>query len=628
MRIALVNLPFAALQHPSLALTQLQAVLRAEFEDSLEVDTHYLNHDFGRLFGPQLYREISVGSEHLYSGLGDWLFRHVAFPDAVDNSTEYLRRFYPRSTPDAVKSRELIQSRRDAIGPFLDRLIADHSLLDADVVGLTTMFAQSMACFALARRLKDRRPDIVTVLGGANCEGPMGRAIAANVPVIDFVMSGPGLVSFPELIRRIAERRVSGPPIAGVFPGARSSIAAGIDVRADADLGREKLIDEPVVLDYASFLSALDRQFPFPGIKPVLLFETSRGCWWGAKAHCTFCGLNGSTMSFRSMSAGRALEQFRRLFEYAPRCTRFESTDNILPKSYLRDVLPHLETPEGVTLFYEVKADLSEEDVGTLAAAGVRSVQPGIEALSTSTLKLMRKGTSAFTNLRLLSHCRLYDVHPVWNLLVGFPGEEETVFQKYERDIPLLYHLPPPTGVYPVRFDRFSPYFEQREVHGLNLRPLEMYQYLYPFPPAAIVDIAYYFFDANFNAPYQVAMRKKLRALQEAVGRWRRRFGGEDGALPAELFLVSRDGRWIVRDSRDGQLTEHELNDESHTMLRRLANPVNRAEIDDAVTLQWLCDRRLVFQENDRIMSIVTPRAPARCRRYGAPAERPLAYVK
>ena len=26
-----------------------------------------------------------------------------------------------------------------------------------------------------------------------------------------------------------------------------------------------------------------------------ILFESARGCWWGEKQHCTFCGLNGSS---------------------------------------------------------------------------------------------------------------------------------------------------------------------------------------------------------------------------------------------------------------------------------------------------------------------------------------------
>ena len=28
-----------------------------------------------------------------------------------------------------------------------------------------------------------------------------------------------------------------------------------------------------------------------------ILYESARGCWWGEKNHCTFCGLNGSSMS-------------------------------------------------------------------------------------------------------------------------------------------------------------------------------------------------------------------------------------------------------------------------------------------------------------------------------------------
>lgn len=36
----------------------------------------------------------------------------------------------------------------------------------------------------------------------------------------------------------------------------------------------------------------------------MLLYEASLGCWWGEKHHCTFCGLNGTTMKFRAGGAG------------------------------------------------------------------------------------------------------------------------------------------------------------------------------------------------------------------------------------------------------------------------------------------------------------------------------------
>ena len=56
----------------------------------------------------------------------------------------------------------------------------------------------------------------------------------------------------------------------------------------------------------------------------------------------------------------------------------------------------------------------------------------------------MRKGTTAFQNIGLLKECLAHGVVPDWNLLIGFPGEPEQVFEKYVRDLPKLVHLPPP----------------------------------------------------------------------------------------------------------------------------------------------------------------------------------------
>ena len=69
--------------------------------------------------------------------------------------------------------------------------------------------------------------------------------------------------------------------------------------------------------------------------------------------------------------------------------------DNILDHHYIDTLFPMLaDAGLELELFYEVKADLTAEQMRTLSAARVRNVQPGIEALATSTLKLMKKGTS------------------------------------------------------------------------------------------------------------------------------------------------------------------------------------------------------------------------------------------
>ena len=89
----------------------------------------------------------------------------------------------------------------------------EPELRKADLVGFTSMFTQNLASVALARRLKAHRPSIVTVLGGANCESPMGEEYARKLDPIDFVFSGPGLKSFPAFLRHLVDGEPDFDPI-------------------------------------------------------------------------------------------------------------------------------------------------------------------------------------------------------------------------------------------------------------------------------------------------------------------------------------------------------------------------------------------------------------------------------
>ena len=228
---------------------------------------------------------------------------------------------------------------------------------------------------------------------------------------------------------------------------------------------------------------------------PSLLIETSRGCWWGAKAHCTFCGLNGATMNFRSKDADARARGARGLSHVAIRTTRVVAVDNILDMRYFRDLLPELRDRQlGITLFYETKANLTKEQVKLLRDAGVLAIQPGVESLSTHVLQLMRKGVTALQNIQLLKWCRQYGVSVAWNLLYGFPGETAADYAAIGDAIESLWHLPPPYAMGAVRMDRFSPYFNQAAAFGLvNVRPMDMYRLLYPLPQDRLRNLAYFF---------------------------------------------------------------------------------------------------------------------------------------
>jgi ribosomal peptide maturation radical SAM protein 1 len=612
-RITLINMPFATVRLPSIALTQLKSVLEDRFGDQVAVRLLYLNHDFAHLLGFRLYSEMSDSLEANMCGLGDWFFRGLAFPELPDNAEEYLQRYFPQRDEAFELRKRLLLTKRQGLPGFMARLIAKHRLAEDDLVGFTSMFSQNVACFAMARKLKEKNPAIVTVLGGANCEAPMGGHIAAHVEGVDFVFSGPSLMSFPQLVGYL----VAGTPdlchgIQGVF--SRRNFAPE-KLRGPQSIGEEVDIDVPVRLDYGPFLDTFERNFADVPVKPVLLFETSRGCWWGERSHCTFCGLNGTTMRYRRMNARLAKAQLERMFEhYGARCARYESVDNIMPREYLTELFPDLQAPPEVSLFYEVKADLKAHELEVLARARVVDLQPGIESLATSTLKLMRKGTTSFQNINFMKNCVVYGIKPQWNLLLGFPGETGEVYEKYVADIPSLLHLPPPSGAFPVRFDRFSPYFMRAAEYGLDLEPSDFYSFIYPFPREVLAEMIYFFVDRRYASVYLATMSEWRDRIQEQVERWHRRWAAEDGGLPPELHLEEGG----VHDTRSGSVERHDLGPIGIQALRFLSIPRKRedlaqhlGEADVDGLLADLARRRLVFEERQLYLGLPLP-APAR----------------
>lgn len=613
-KVSLINMPFASLSLPSIALTQLRSVVGDLLGDRVRVRILYLNHDCAEYFGRDLYELVAETLEASNSGLGDWLFRQVAFPELADNSQLYFQRYFPALDEAGEVLRGRALARRLGLERFLDRLLTRYRLDREDLVGFTSMFAQNVASFALARRLKEKRPGIVTVMGGANCEAPMGLEIARHVDAVDFVFSGPALVSFPQLLGSLLAGDGDGAHrIRGVFSqhNADSEHLQGIGA-----IGAERAIEAPVTLDYDDFLDQLEHRYPDGEIDPGLPFETSRGCWWGERAHCTFCGLNGSTMAYRSLPPQRALELLEGLFRrYGDRCRRFESVDNIMPREYLESLFPHLRPPAGAHLFYEVKADLKDRELEVLSRAGVTRLQPGIEALATSTLRLMRKGTTSFQNLGFLKGCVRYRIEPAWNLLIGFPGEDAAVYRKYLEDLPRLTHLPPPSGAFPVRFDRFSPYFTRAAEYGLDLAPFAFYRAIYPFSDETLASLAYYFEDRNYDAPYLTNLAGWQRRLAAAVERWKKRWAGTDGGLRAELVAAPGDGGTVVRDTRSGRLVEHRTGDLGTALLdqlhRRAATPAAAArrlaadEAQVAAEIARLSSLELLFEEDGRYLSLM-----------------------
>ena len=327
---------------------------------------------------------------------------------------------------------------------------------------------------------------------------------------------------------------------------------------------------------------------------------------------CAFCGLNGLHLRYRFMAPPAALTCIRSLFKWVPRCPSFIAVDTVVPRAYLKEVFPVLGAPAGMKMLYEVRPDLSEPEIHALCAAGVVAVQPGIEALSTSTLKLMRKGTSAFGNIRFLKACAKQPISLDWNLLIGSPGEPEATYEKYLADIPLLLHLAPPTGVYPIGFVRYSHYFEQAQSYGLDLHPQDFYGLTFPFDAEALSNVAHLFVDRRDRSGRTDAW---VDALNEKVEHWRRRWLGADGKPQARLCFLEDPSAWIVYDSRSGVEREQAISPAAKRILDRLVRPLRVEDISQAFAdlpdgeaereLAFLRQQGWLFEEDGRCLSLV-----------------------
>ncbi|WP_119070659.1 RiPP maturation radical SAM C-methyltransferase [Aggregatilinea lenta] len=491
--VLLVSMPFGPISQPSIGLTLLKGVLH---EHGISSSILYATLLFAEMIGGSVYNQISSGNPYVDLA-GEWVFANALFDgqNALHSRfvDDVLRRQSPLNNrrehvPEAYIERLL--SAVPHVDAFLDRAVEAVLARQPQIVGITSTFQQHVASLCLAGRLKAARSDLFIVMGGGNCESTMGAETVRQFGAVDAVVSGEGERVFPDLVRRVLD----GQPVddlQGVLTRRNVERLAAGPLNAPPVIDMETL----PLLDYDDFFEQLDGSaVPRPPNTRVL-FETSRGCWWGERSHCTFCGLNGETMAYRSKPADRAIR------ELAGLATRYPDlpvwvVDNILDMHYFDDFIPMLgELGLDLELFYEVKANLRKSQLVQLREAGILHLQPGVESLSDPVLKLMKKGVSWLQNVQLLKWGEELGINVYWNILWGFPGEDPADYEQMHRLFPLLHHLNPPVSLAQIRLDRFSPHFNHADAEGFaNVRPALPYDYIYALDADARANLAYHFF--------------------------------------------------------------------------------------------------------------------------------------
>lgn len=486
MQVSLVNMPFAALARPSIALGLIDGYLK---QAGISSQVIYANLLLAEKTGVRYTDMIEkINHENL---CGEWIFSRVAFPDMDDNTDDYMALF-PDMNPNL---KTLICQYRRYATRFIHEL-ADSIVQESPaIVACSSTFQQNCGSLALLRVIKQKQPDIITMMGGANCEGVMGKAVSRCFDWVDYVFSG----ECDNVIVDIVEQLIEGKQLpTGSFDG----IISRIDQPVASDAATTSVAPRATVDDmssvgmpnYDDYFQTIQRNQLHREIQPGLLLETSRGCWWGVKKHCTFCGLNGTNMQYRAKSEAKVLHEAEAMFERYG-ITSFEVVDNIMPASYITGLMHSLKaqgTP--YSFFYETKSNLKKAQMQAMAEGGVRWIQAGIESLHDDFLALIDKGVSAVHNVATLKWCASYDVRIFWNMLACAPGEKDAWYQEMADWLPLIAHLPAPRQkMIKIRYARFSPYFERADDYGLRMTPLTSYAYIYPVSDADLHDLAYFF---------------------------------------------------------------------------------------------------------------------------------------
>ena len=502
----------------------------------------YANIEFAQRIGPALY---NVLSNHRGVMLGEWHFSLAAFDTSVRDADEFLLQFadafadIERKT--GVPARRL-KYIREVIAPKFIEETADRIVAAGPkVVGLTSTFEQNLASIALARAIKARNPDITTLFGGANFDGTMGVAYVEAIPWIDVCVVGEADHVFVPLVTALIEGREA-PDLKGVLTRDRLTDSDAVG-RASYNAPMDDL-PAPMYDDYFEALDShrmTDRDL---GRAIVLPFESSRGCWWGEKHHCTFCGLNAMGMGFRVKSAGKVVGEIAHLTE-RHKINRFAAVDNILSPKLFEGLEQELAKGEyDYDLFYEIKANLARDKIRRMHNSGIRRVQPGIESLSSHVLKLMKKGITATQNVNALRWMSYYGLEVLWNILYGFPGETEADYDRQLRIVRLISHLAPPNYVGRIWLERFSPLYSQSASFGFSdVRPEPSYEYIYP----RSVDLARASYFFRGSAPDTVS-DEYMDSTRAEVDKWRSK-GSAD--RPPFLTFVKTHGGIHISDGRD-----------------------------------------------------------------------------
>ena len=576
----IVVAPFANASGPSLGPGILMAGC---LRKNVKCHIFHANLLFSAIIGDELYQKIAWHGDSL---AGDALFASAAFCSDCDELVRFIGENYGDLHLSVDEYYKITRMIPGFLNLVTERLIATG----AKIIGFSSLYNQNTSSLAIARHLKDLDPTITIAIGGSSVINPMARALSEVAPMIDYFFSGDADADFPDFCENILD-------------GAPRAFSRVIDCRPVDDMDS---VEIPIYDDYFEQLSILKSGRLLPADWPDRIsFESSRGCWWGQKFTCRFCGLNTIDIRYRKKSRSRILNEIVHL-RHTYNVESFIAVDCVMPENFEDELSDLSQLDDGLSIFYEVRSNVRPALLDAFVKAGIVLLQPGIESLCTSVLKKMGKGVTALQNLKLLREARSRQIALWWNLLVGTPGEKDEDYEQLLDTLPLIEHFQPPQGIGVIGIHRYSPYFRDPEKYNIkNLRPNGAYELIYP-KDTNLNELSY-IFSGDWESIRTGASDTyaRLRAhYQHWDSLWK-----ELKVRPLLYMMKPVNGVRMVKDTRGvATQTFTALDPEQVELLGLLCEPRRSLHVPEHLKphLAELSDRKFIIEYENHYISLVT----------------------
>jgi len=637
--VLFITMPSATPIHPSIALGLLSSILsESDLASStlygnlmmprpvetsvyaIEDPGYYEDRTAGLAFVPHLYSETDTAD--LGSAVADRYMQLIT----REGHLSFDKRTWDWRSDDNLRALLMRQTMED-IGRArccLDRCLHYIADLDFDIAGFSLTFeTQLIASLALARLIKKYWPERKVIFGGSACTAIQGVTMLKSFDYIDVVSLGEADHAIVPLILGLRGAGMLNP-----IPGI--AYREGLEIVVTGRPEPSSSLDLLPVPNYAPYFEQ-KRISEWRDTITVPLFETSRGCWWGEKHLCSFCGLNGETLTYRAKSAGRVMQEIRYFRNHWPLENGLQAVDNILPTRYFADLLPILaqeQKQHPVPLFFEVKANLKRTQIFQLAAAGFSTLQPGIESFSDHILTLMDKGASGLQQVCCIKWGQEAGISITYNILLRNPGETREDYEEMLELMPFIKHLLPPYGIANMQLERYSPYFMRPEEFGIkNVRPKAHYYQMFPEVGIDLPSLVYQF-DFDHDELDRPALVESRRKFIEAVLEWQANF------KPHQLDYTVSENKLLIFDARNGREQCRALHGLQGEIYRWMEEPRSFRSLcsrfpDLSTTvlrffLESLVERKLVIHHRSDKYLAVAVRAYATRTEYLAEMDRAL----